>query len=64
MKATQKEINKRVESFLNEQWFIANMKDSRPQDMSYYHGALKSLEFAGYGWQRDIDGKHRVFKSK
>ena len=64
MRATQKEINERIESFLNERWFIANMEDSRPQDMSYYNGALKALEFAGYDWRRDADGEHRVFKSK
>lgn len=64
MKVKQKEINERVESFLNERWFIANMEDSRPQDMSYYNGALKALEFAGYAWQRDEDGEHRVWESK
>ena len=40
----------------------ANMKDARPQDMSYYNGALKALEFAGYEWKRDADGKHTLFK--
>jgi hypothetical protein len=64
MTTTQKEINKRTESLLDERWIIASMKDSRPQDMSYYNGALKALEFAGYDWQRDENGKHRVFKSK
>lgn len=64
MTTTQKEINKRTESLLDERWIIANMEDSRPQDMSYYNGALKALEFAGYDWQRDENGKHRVFKSK
>lgn len=63
MRATQKEINERTEEFLNERWIIANMEDSRPQDMSYYNGALKALEFAGYNWQRDVDGKHRVWKA-
>lgn len=38
------------------------MKDARPQDMSYYMGALKALEFAGYEWKRDVDGKHTLFK--
>ena len=56
MRTTQKEINERTEEFLNERWIIANMEDSRPQDMSYYNGALKALEFAGYNWQRDVDG--------
>lgn len=41
---------------------IANMKDARPQDMSYYMGALKALEFVGYEWKRDVDGKHTLFK--
>lgn len=41
---------------------IANMKDARPQDMCYYMGALKALEFAGYEWKRDNDGKHTLFK--
>lgn len=62
MRATQKEINERTEKFLNERWVIANMEDSRPQDMSYYMGALKALEFAGYEWKRDADGKHIVYK--
>lgn len=38
------------------------MKDTRPQDMSYYNGALKALEFVGYEWKRDTDGKHTLFK--
>ena len=64
MKEKQNEINKRIEDFLNERWYIANMKDLRPQDMSYYNGALKALEFAGYDWRRDKEGEHRVFKSR
>ena len=43
-------------------WMIANMEDARPQDTSYYNGALKALEFAGYEWKRDADGKHTLFK--
>lgn len=48
MKATQKEISERTERFLDERWIIANMEDSQSQDMSYYNGALKALEFAEY----------------
>ena len=44
--------------------FIANMDGSRSQDMSYYNGSLKALESAGYDWQRDVDGKHRVWKAR
>ena len=62
MKRTPKVIKQQTEEWLNERWMIANMKDERPQDMSYYMGALKALEFAGYEWKRDIDGKHTLFK--
>lgn len=64
MRAKQSDINKRTEEFLDERWIIANMDDARPQDMSYYNGALKALEFAGYDWQRAVDGKHRVYKAR
>ncbi len=55
MKRTPKEIKQQTEEWLDERWFIANMKDARPQDMSYYMGALKALEFTGYEWKRDAD---------
>lgn len=64
MKITQKDINERTERFLDERWIIANMEDARPQEMSYYNGALKALEFGGYDWHRDVDGKHRVYKAR
>lgn len=62
MKRTPKVIKQQTEEWLDERWMIANMKDARPQDMSYYNGALKALEFAGYEWKRDADGKHTLFK--
>lgn len=62
MKRTQKQIIKNTEDFLNERWIIAHMDDARPQDMSYYNGVCKALEFAGFYWERDTDGKHRVYK--
>ena len=62
MKQTWKEIKRSTEEWLDERWMIANMEDARPQDMSYYNGALKALEFAGYEWQRDEDGKHTLYK--
>lgn len=58
MKRTPKVIKQQTEEWLDERWMIANMKDARLQDMSYYNGALKALEFAGYEWKRDVDGKH------
>ena len=62
MKRTPKVIKRQTEEWLDERWMIANMKDARPQDMSYYNGALKALEFVGYEWKRDADGKHTLFK--
>ena len=62
MRRTAREIKKQTEEWLDERWMIAHMEDARPQDMSYYNGALKALEFAGYDWQRDVDGKHRVWR--
>ena len=61
MKRTSKVIKQQTEEWLDERWMIANMKDTRPQDMSYYNGALKALEFVGYEWKRDADGKHTLF---
>nr|DAH38361.1 MAG TPA: hypothetical protein [Caudoviricetes sp.] len=40
------------------------MKNSRPQDVSYYMGGLKALEFAGYNWERDSNGKYTLYKQK
>ena len=47
MKRTPKVIKRQTEEWLDERWMIATMKDARPQDMSYYNGALKALEFVG-----------------
>lgn len=62
MKRTAAEVKRSTEEWLNERWFIANMEDARPQDMSYYNGALKAVEFLGYDWQRDVNGKHELCK--
>lgn len=62
MKRTPKVIKQQTEEWLDERWMIANMEISSPQDMCYYNGALKALEFAGYEWKRDADGKHTLFK--
>ena len=62
MKRTIAEIKKSTEEWLDERWMIANMEDARPQDRSYYQGALKAVEFLGYDWQRDEDGKHTLYK--
>lgn len=63
MKRTQMEIKKQTEEWLDERWMIAHMGEPpRPQDLSYYNGALKALEFAGYEWKRNAEGKHTLYK--
>ena len=65
MKRTEREIKQQTEEWLDERWNIAHLEEPpRPQDISYYNGALKALEFAGYEWQRDENGKHTLYKSK
>lgn len=63
MKRTQTEIKEQLEKWLDSRWMIVNMEEPpRPQDRSYYNGALKALEFDGYEWKRDEDGKHTLYK--
>lgn len=61
MKHTPEEIKKQTEMWLDEKWRIANMDDARPQDMSYYDGAIGALVLAGYEWERDEQGKHLLY---
>ena len=63
MKRTSKQIKQQTEEWLDERWVIANMEDVSQQNMSYYEGALKALEFAGYDWKRDVEGKHTLYKN-
>lgn len=58
----KKEIIKQTEEFLDERYMISQMEDSRPQDVSYYNGAIKALEFLGFSWKRNENGKHTVIK--
>ena len=63
MKRTSKQIKQQTEEWLDERWMIANMENVSQQNMSYYEGALKALEFAGYDWERDAEGKHTLYKN-
>lgn len=38
-----------------------HMDNAKPQDMSYYDGAIEALVFAGYDWERDAQGKHTLY---
>lgn len=63
MKRTQKEIIKQTEEWLDERWIIRNIENPpRQADVSYYDGAVKTVEFLGFDWKRDKNGKHRLFK--
>jgi hypothetical protein len=53
-------IIERTENWLNERYFISKMEDARPQDVSYYNGALAVCEWLGYEWKRDENGKHTL----
>lgn len=58
----QSEIIKRTEEWLDERWVIYNMDDARPQDVSFYAGAIRACQFLGYSWIRDENGKHKLIK--
>ena len=62
MKRTPEEIKKQTEEWLDEKWRIANMDNARPQDMSYYDGAIEALVFAGYDWEREAHVIHVLNK--
>lgn len=65
MARTQKEIIKQTEEFLDERWDITEMIGSAfsiAADTAYYKGAIAAIESLGYGWKRDKNGKHTLFK--
>lgn len=53
---------KRTEEWLDERYIISTMEDTRPQDISYYNGALESCLWLGYDYIRDNKGKHTLTK--
>lgn len=53
---------KRTEEFLDERYAIVCMSNGRVADDCYYRGAIKAVEFMGYDWTRDKNGKHKLFK--
>ena len=63
MKRTWTEIKKQTEEWLDERYMIAHSQNP-PQvhDSCYYTGAIMALEFVGYEWYRDANGKHTLYK--
>jgi hypothetical protein len=62
MKRTKSEIKEQTEAFLNERYMFTQRDDARPQELSYYNGALKAVEFLGFEWKRDENGKHTLIE--
>lgn len=65
MARTEKQVIKATEEWLDERWIIANMEVNEEidlADMKYYEGAIAAVEWLGYDWKRDQNGKHRLFK--
>ena len=63
MRRTHEIIVKQTEEWLDERWSIAHFDNPpRQVDLSYYEGAIKAVEFLGYSWERDKDGKHTITK--
>lgn len=54
---------KRTAELLNEKWQLAN-DDNNPTDISYYTGAIKSIECMGYSVKRDEEGLHTIIARK
>lgn len=61
MTKLQQEI-KRTEEWLDERYSIYFEMAKRNEDLMYYQGALKAVEFLGYEWKRNKYGKHTLFK--
>lgn len=59
--STEKEI-KRTEEWLDERYSIWEMTN-RHEDLLYYKAILKTVEFLGYEWKRDENGKHTIRKA-
>ena len=62
MARTQKDIIKSTEEWLDERYSIWEMTN-RNEDLQYYRGAVKAIEFMGCEWRRDKNGKHTILKA-
>ena len=62
MARTQKDIIKSTEEWLDERYSIWEMAN-RNEDLQYYRGAVKAIEFMGCEWRRDKNGKHTILKA-
>ena len=59
----QEVVKKRTCEWLDERWIIVNMEPARSVDKTYYEGAIKAVEFLGFSWKRNEDGKHFLFNT-
>ena len=56
----QRCIERTVE-WLNSRYQMTQREDARPQELSFYNGAIKAIESLGYYWRRDENGKHEIW---
>ena len=57
----KKEYKNRTEEYLNERWNIFNDFEKREADKIVYETALKTIEFMGFSWTRDTEGRHIIY---
>ena len=56
----KKQQIKSTEKWLDERYEIV-IADNRTADKAYYDGALETIRFLGFWWQRDEEGKHIIY---
>ena len=61
MKRVNNEMIDRTEEWLDERWLIATMDDARTQDVSFYNGATQAIQWLGFNWERNEEGKHIIY---
>lgn len=57
-----KDIIRITEEWLDEEYNILRIKGVSLANRWYYQGALQAIEFLGYEWSRDENGKHKLYK--
>lgn len=60
---SNKDIIRRTEEWLDERYNILKaIKEASLANQYYYQGALQAIEFLGYEWSRNENGKHKLYK--
>lgn len=59
---SNKDIIRITEEWLDERYNILRIKGVSLANQWYYRGALQAIEFLGYEWSRNENGKHKLYK--